>query len=294
MKNLCFILLLAMGYHAHSQAVLNDYKYVIVPKKFEDFRSENMYQTSTMVKYYLVEQGFNALYEDALPTDLNNDRCLGLIATLAKESSLFTTRVAIAFKDCQGVERYRTQFGSSKAKEYKEAYRESIKEAFLSLKGFQYSYARKGKNDETVILTYKNDVKALPTQVTKPEGKTKSLEMADTEISREGEGDKEKILSLTQPKEVMEAITLEEAIAEEVRSEAVEIMTLYAQKTETGYQLVDTKPSIQFILKETSIPNIFMAERRGQSGLLFKRNEGWVFEYYEGDDRVQELLQIKF
>ncbi len=283
-----------MGFNAHSQAVLNNYKYVIVPKKFEGFRSENQYQTSTIVKYYLVQQGFNALYEDVLPQDLNEDRCLGLVTFLEEDSSMFTTRVSVVFKDCQGVERYRTRFGSSKSKQFQEAYRESIKEAFQSLNGFGYSYSPKVENSEAVILNFKNDVKALPPPAIKPEEKSISAETSDTEIPLVEEIDKEMAAPLSQPSEVMEAITLEEAVAEETRSEEVEIRTLYAQKTETGYQLVDTTPSIQFYLRETSMPNIFMAERKGQSGLLYKKNEQWVFEYYEGDDRLQEVLLIKF
>ena len=125
-----------MGYNAHAQAVLNDYKYVIVPKKFEGFRSENQYQTSTLVKYYLEKQGFNAFYEDALPQDLNADRCLGLVTSLEEDSSLFATKVAVVFKDCRGIEQYRTQFGSSKAKQYKEAYRETISRGLSVLKNF--------------------------------------------------------------------------------------------------------------------------------------------------------------
>jgi len=294
MKYLCFFLFLIIGYNTHAQAILNEYKYVIVPKKFDEFRSENQYQTSTMVKYYLVKQGFNAVYDDVVPQDLKLDRCLGLVTSLEEDSSLFATRVSVVFKDCQGVERYRTQFGSSKAKQFQEAYRGAITEAFQSLKGFRYSYNSKVENNAPVVLNFKDDVKALPPPENMPEEKSISTEDGDAEISSEKEIDKELAAPLSQPAEVMEAITLEEAVAEEIKSEVPEIRTLYAQKTETGYQLVDTTPSIQFYLKETSMPGIFMAERKGQSGLLYQRNEQWVFEYYQGNDRLQEVLQIKF
>lgn len=283
-----------MGFNTHAQSILNEYKYVIVPKKFEGFRTENQYQTSTMVKYYLVKQGFNAIYEDVLPQDLNMDRCLGLVSSLEENSSMFATRVSVVFKDCQGVERYRTQFGSSKTKQFQEAYREAITGAFQSLKGFQYVYSPKTKNNEAVILNFKNDVKSLPAPESIPEEKSISTETADTENPLEKEIDKEMTAPLSQPTEVMEAISLEEAVAEETQSETVMIRILYAQKTETGYQLVDTAPSIQFYLRETSMPNVFLAERKGKAGLLYQRNKHWVFEYYEGDDRLQEVLEIKF
>ncbi|MGB5700526.1 hypothetical protein [Muriicola sp.] len=294
MKYLCLFLCLVMGYSAHAQAVLNEFKYVIVPKKFERFRSENLYQSSTLVKYYLENQGFNALYEDALPQDLVADRCLGLVTSLEVNSSLFTTKVAVVFKDCQGIEQYRTQFGKSKAKEYKDAYRESIADAFQSLKTFKHSYKPKGNSKETVVLNFRDDVKELPAVVTKPKEQTIPVQTADSEIQRGEDKDKEKMPSLTEPTEVMEAISIEDAISEVTEPAASEVRTLYAQKTETGFQLVDTVPSIQFYVKETSLPTVFMAERKGQQGLIYKSDEQWIFEYYEGNDRLQEVLQIKF
>ena len=53
-----YILWLALMFGGAVNAQLNDYKYIIVPKKFEEFRSENQYQTSTLIKYYFEENGF--------------------------------------------------------------------------------------------------------------------------------------------------------------------------------------------------------------------------------------------
>ena len=78
-----------MGSNAVAQ--FNDYKYIIVPKKFDAFRKENMHSTSTTIKYLLTKRGFNAVYDDALPDDLFQDRCLGLVAILQDDSSLFVT-----------------------------------------------------------------------------------------------------------------------------------------------------------------------------------------------------------
>ncbi len=69
---------------------------------------------------------------------------------------------------------------------------------------------------------------------------------------------------------------------------------LYAQKTATGYQLVDTTPSIQYYLKETSVNDVFLAEGENHSGLVYKADDQWVFEYYEGSRRVKKILEIKF
>lgn len=291
MKYLCFIVLLCFGFSISAQSVLNNYKYVIVPKKFEGFRSENLYQTSTLVKYYLTKHGFNAVYDDALPQDLNTDRCLGLVSSLEEDSSIFATRVSVVFRDCQLKEVYRTPLGSSKTKQYKEAYRESISAAFKTMGGFQFAYAPKGGNRATTTLNFKDDVK----QLDPPKEEIVEMEVPDTETPMDPELDKEREVSTSAPEEISEAVTLEEAVSVDAIPEPPTMdKTLYAQRTETGYQLIDLTPSIQFYIQETSIPEMYIAEGNGRHGILFKRDEQWIFEYYNGDDRFQEILQIKF
>src|SRR5690554_2545807 len=132
MRKLLFSILFLSSYFGMSQAELNNYKYIIVPTKFDAFKLENQYQTSTLIKYLLVENGFNAVYDNALPPDLLVDRCLGLLLGLTDDSSMFTTKVALTLKDCFSKEIYRTKDGSSKEKEYRIAYSEAIKESIKS------------------------------------------------------------------------------------------------------------------------------------------------------------------
>ncbi|HUH47967.1 MAG TPA: hypothetical protein VLZ54_12485, partial [Arenibacter sp.] len=79
MKKLLVSILLLSSYIGMSQTELNNYKYIIVPTKFDAFKQENQYQTSTLVKHLLVENGYNAVYDNALPEDLLSDRCSGLL-----------------------------------------------------------------------------------------------------------------------------------------------------------------------------------------------------------------------
>jgi hypothetical protein len=294
MKIYSTVLLLFLGTFGFAQSVINNYKYVIVPKQFEKFRSENQYKTSTMVKFYLSKQGINTFYDDALPLELDSDRCLALYTKLDDQSNMFSTKVAVVFEDCKGVEQYRTQLGSSKTKQYVDAYREAISEAFNSLSNFQYNYA-KAEDTTPVILNFKDDVKKLPAPPPPPPAVEPEPEAVEesTEPTQEPK-DKEESGLLPMPEEQTEAVTLQDAVAEVAENETVFLGTLYAQKTETGFQLVDTTPSIQFYLKETSLPNVFVAERKGQTGLLFLKDDIWIFEFYQGADRVQEELQIKF
>ena len=289
MKKFGFILFLLTAYTASAQAVLNKYEYVIVPTQFEGFRSENQYQTSTMVKYHLTQKGMNAFYENASPKELNRDRCRGLFISLQDRSTAFTTRVDLVFKDCEGNEIYRTQTGESRMKMYVEAYREAIGEAFKSMGNYRFEY-QKPDDSSRIVINFGEDVKKLPPAPVPPQVPAEEQESQITPVSQ----DKEQTTLIPLPVEETEAVTLRDAVMGAGEEEKESLSSLYAQKTETGYQLVDTTPSIQFYLRETSLPNVFLAERKGQNGILYQKNERWIFEYYNGADRMQQELQIKF
>ncbi|MBL4605891.1 MAG: hypothetical protein JKY02_09600 [Flavobacteriaceae bacterium] len=67
---------------------------------------------------------------------------------------------------------------------------------------------------------------------------------------------------------------------------------LYAQKNENGYQLVNTKPVVLFILLNTSQENKFII--KDKNGTLTKSGDFWIAEYYKNGKLVTEKYQIKF
>jgi len=144
-----------------AQEQLNDYKYIVVPKQFAEFKRENQYQTSTLVKYLFGEKGFEAVYEDELPQELKNNGCLGLRAKLVDGSSMFTTKASVKLENCSGEEVFATKEGKSKEKDYKESYGEALREAFKSFDTMNYAYNGKAENSEPVTVSMKNDVKKL-------------------------------------------------------------------------------------------------------------------------------------
>ncbi len=149
------------GFVGKVQAQLNDYKYIVVPKKFDGFKKDNQHHTSTLIKHLLTQKGFEAVYDDNLPKDLNKNRCLGLFVGLDDGSSMFTTRATLVLKDCSNKEVFVTQQGKSKKKEYKDAYKEVLTEAFRSFDGIQYAYRPENEQEGPVMLSFKNDVKKL-------------------------------------------------------------------------------------------------------------------------------------
>jgi hypothetical protein len=70
--------------------------------------------------------------------------------------------------------------------------------------------------------------------------------------------------------------------------------TLYAQATPNGFQLIDTTPKKVLTLFKTSQPDYYIAANGPVAGVVFKKNEEWLYEYYKDDKLVSQKLQIKF
>ena len=68
---------------------------------------------------------------------------------------------------------------------------------------------------------------------------------------------------------------------------------LYAQPIEGGFQLVDNTPKVVYILKSTSVPEVFMLNTEGKNGVVFKNEEKWFIEIDEKGSKAKEL-NIKF
>lgn len=280
-SKLLYILVFVLGASNLVNGQLNDYKYIIVPKRFEGFKSENQYQTSTIVKYLLTKKGFTAVYDDALPEDLANNRCLGLTASLVDESPMFSTKVSVALIDCQAKEVYRTMQGVSRIKEYLPAYREALEKAFVSFDGMDYKYVPKkgGLKEEvqekSITVSYRNDIQNLD-------------EPAQTKVvQQEATPENQSYKSLEpKPSDMVKA-------EEKVKAEPLASEVLYAQPTANGYQLVDSTPKVVLKLEETSIENVFLTDYAGNA-VVFQKDGKWFLEYSENGEKKLKELNIKF
>ncbi|MFD2789387.1 hypothetical protein KCTC52924_02070 [Arenibacter antarcticus] len=291
MKNLYIILFLLSCFFGMSQVELSKYKYIIVPVKFDAFKQENHYQTSTLVKYLLVENGFNAVYDNALPEELMNNRCLGLLLSLNDDSSMFTTKLTLSLKDCFSKEVYVTKEGSSKEKDFKEAYSGAIKESMQSLSGLGYKYDPKSSN-KSVTVSFKDDVKKITQNATQDTNGNTSSPVVQQKSTLEEQSYK----NLTPvPSEYTQGEVRFTAESKQVKV-VVESEVLYAQVIPIGYQLVDSTPKIIMILKQTSFSNFFIAKAdwQAESGIVFKKGGDWIFEYYEDGELVNKKMNIKF
>ena len=261
-----------------ANAQLNKYKYIIVPKKFDAFKEQNMHQTSTMIKFLFSQEGFTTTYDDLLPEDLASDRCLGLVADLEDNSNLFSTRTTLVLKDCNGAEVFRSIEGRSKIKEFKAAYRESVSNTFAPIKSLGYTYTPKDektakKESKTVTVSFKDDVNSVNKQ-------------PDSKVVQQTATQEEQSYKSVEP--------VASNITKSVVSKPAESNVLYAQPTENGYQLVDSSPKVVLKLIKTSVDNIFLIDDDTKNGMVFKKGDKWLLEYADGNGKKQEELNIKF
>jgi hypothetical protein len=286
MKNLFVIVFALTVFCGYSQGNLNEYKYIIVPKKFDAFKNENQYKTSTLVKYLFTQNGFNALYDDALPEDLNSDRCLGLIVSVKDESSMFNTKASLVLKDCSSQEILSTLTGNSKVKEYEGAYREAITEAFGTIRAMDYTYVPKEQNSEPVTISFKNDVKDM-------EKKREPKNKVDVVVVQQVATPEEQVYKSNEP--VASNIEKAEQPSKEMMVEdRNDSNILYAQEIPNGFQLVDNTPKIHLKLLKTSIPDVYIVKHAKDNGVVYKKDGKWYIEYYFGDALKIEELNIKF
>jgi len=135
---LFFVLFTITG---HSQTTINNYKYVLVPDKFDFSKDINQYGLNTTTKLLLEQKGFVAFVgNDGLPPELAANKCNALKAEVVEKRGLFVTNLTLVLKDCQGNIIFKGKEGKSREKEFQTAYDEALRNAFLSLKDVPYKY----------------------------------------------------------------------------------------------------------------------------------------------------------
>ena len=141
-KILSFLVLFMYITASFSQNELNPYKYIIVPKKYDIFKGEeDKYQLNSLTEFLFDKNGFNTLFQDEdFPQDLLLNPCLGLIVDVTEVNKLLTTRLKIELSDCHNKIVYTSVEGVTREKEFKKAYQEALRAAFVSFEAMNYEY----------------------------------------------------------------------------------------------------------------------------------------------------------
>jgi hypothetical protein len=137
---------------------VNDYKYVIIPAKFDAFNDPNKYNLNVNTKLLLQKYGFEVfMIEDELPAEIANNRCKALFANVIEDKSFMVTKLKIVLKDCKEKVVYETALGKSREKEYKVAYNLAFRDAAKSFETLNYKY--NGGNEIAVTTEEKQEPK---------------------------------------------------------------------------------------------------------------------------------------
>lgn len=258
-KLVLLIALLASGLLSAQSEVINNYKYVIVPRKFDFFREADRFKLNTLTKMAFERYGFKTYFDDEqLPVEVAMNRCNALYGNLDNASGMLSTTIYVVLKDCNGKEVLRSGKGKSKTKELQKAYYEATRAAINSLKEVPYNYV-----GDAAAAQY---------------------------LASQGV-----ILPAAQSPTVNPANNVRAQVQPEVKpQQTVNENTLFAQPIANGYQLVDSTPKVVLKMYRTSKPDSYSANGEGKSGVVFKKDNDWFFEYYVNDKLVSEKLSIKF
>ena len=270
-----FFFVLAICFIATSvfaQSNLKDYKYVVVPNKFDFLKEQDQYQLNSLAKFLFNKYGFEAILEgDEYPEGLALNRCLGLKTDVSKENGFLKTKLIVKLKDCNNVVVFTSEIGESRDKNYAKAYTQALRSAFKSIEGLNHKYIPNKKTvtvkRNTVVKTpVLEEVEQLKQQIEVLKSEKQNLSIKENKTEK-----LEKLIKTTK-----------------VASGNV----LYAQEINNGFQLVDSSPKVVLRIKQTQLAHVFLVENK--QAIVYKKGEVWFMEYYTDNVLKQEVLNIKF
>lgn len=145
MKKHIVLLLMFVYTFSFAQSV-NDYKYALVPSKFNFLNEKDEYKLNTLTKLLLEKYGFVVyLDSDVMPDELINSNCNKVYVEVVSSDSFFTTKLKIILKDCKNNILASSEEGTSRDKEYRVAYNEALRNAFKSFDTLNYKYKPSGE-----------------------------------------------------------------------------------------------------------------------------------------------------
>jgi hypothetical protein len=265
MKNIILVLFLIMSniFVFGQEKKVNNYKFIIVPDKFDFLNQRDKYKTSSLTKFLLKKNGFTVvLNSEQYPKDLINNPCSALNALVLDKSSMFKVKVIIELRDCSNRLIYTSEEGVSRLKEFKKGFQEAIRNAYASMGNIVY--------EPFLLETIRKDKKEIVTvnPVLVEEVKEVKLEVELPVINN-----------------------IEAAQISPINNIALST-TLYAQPKENGFQLINLKPQVVFVILNTSVKGVFLI--KDKNGLLYKKGENWIAEFYDNGKLIEKKYQVKF
>lgn len=276
-KKVLFIIgLISITYASYAQNSVNDYKYVVVPNKFDFLSEANEYRLNNLTKLLFEKYGFIALMEeDMLPDDAIANSCLVLKSDVIPEKSMFITKLKVKLKNCRGEVIFTSKLGESRKKKYEVAYTLALREAFNSFAVLNYSY-----QENPVILAY-----GAPNS----EANDEEIEKLKEEISQL----KEKKLNeetTALPLEVKPTVVV--VIDESLKPETLQPDVLTAKGIFNGYQLLDSASKVIMTIYTSGVKDVFIV--KGKDAIIYKKGKSWIYSETNDTDLLAQAINIKF
>ncbi len=142
MKRYVLLIVALISLSGYAQSNLNNYKYILIPKKFSFLKEADQYGLNTLSKALLEDKGFIVYFDDTeLPDDIAANKCMALNFDMQERKTLFTTNLTFSLKDCKGNVLYKSKEGKSREKDFRASHILALRDAFAPFNEVQYVYA---------------------------------------------------------------------------------------------------------------------------------------------------------
>ncbi|MBT8304513.1 MAG: hypothetical protein KJP09_08600 [Bacteroidia bacterium] len=273
-----FLCLSIMG-SSYAQKNINEFKYIIVPTKYDFLDEDDRFQLNSLTKFLFNKNGFTALMSDEpFPQDLKKDNCLALRADVDKLRGMLITKLQVELRDCSNTLIYTSEIGKSKVKQYKTAYNLALRDAFESFKLVKYEY--KGKNETSIEEMAEQEQAEIETPEIVEEEMPNKVESPSTAIPVV-----ESVES--QPMQVQED---NEKIIE--TKDAIDDNMLSAKAIFNGFKLYDAKSNEVMTIFDSGVKEVYIV--KGKDAIIYKKAGSWIYSETNETNLLTQLIKIDF
>lgn len=282
MKKFSVLFLLFVFSWSYAQDV-NQYKYALVPSKYEFLKTADQYQLNSLTEFLMQKQGFDAFLDtDEMPEEMLLSNCNKIYVEVLSSGNFMSTKLTVVLKDCKSNTLFTSKEGKSKIKDFKGAYQEALRIAFQSFSELHYSYKPLNENSNPVAST------ATTATITKQEVGKPATVVAPVVTAP----------VVVAPVVFAPVVATVSVVANEVKPIAAQTVkitdeNLFAQPIENGYQLIDKTPKVIMKIYNTSVKNVYSARVGDLQGVFLSKNNEWFFEYYQDDKLISQKINVK-
>ena len=164
MKRYFLLIFVFISISGYAQNNLNNYKYIIVPKKFSFFKEEDQHKLNTLSKALLEAKGFIVYFDNTeLPDDVAANKCKALSYELQERKTMFATNLTFSLKDCKGNVLYKSKEGKSREKDFRASYTLALRDAFEPFNEVHYVYTAPAETTVQQQTTIQSAVASVST-----------------------------------------------------------------------------------------------------------------------------------